>query len=104
MKFYKIVDVSVPRYPVLRLTFDDGFAGDVDFGEAVARGGAMALLRNPTVFGRVKITDGGRALGWPGEDGNDLELCADALRFQAEEAVVRERAARYEAARQPAAE
>jgi hypothetical protein len=104
MKLYKIVDVSVPRYPVVRLTFDDGFSGDVDFGETIAQGGAMTLLRDSAVFKDVGIRDGGRALGWGDEDGGDLDFCADALRFQAEEAIVRERAARYEAARQTAAE
>jgi hypothetical protein len=104
MKLYKIVDVSVPRYPVVRLTFDDSLSGDVDFGETIAQGGAMNLLRDPAVFKRVAIRDEGRALGWGDEESGDLEFCADALRFQIEEAIVRERAARYEAAQQTAAE
>lgn len=98
MKLYRIVDVSVPRYPIVRLTFDDGFSGDVDFADTIAGGEAMMPLRDPTVFKQVAIKEDGRALGWGGEDGG-LDFCTDALRFQAEEAVVRERAARYEAAR-----
>ncbi len=104
MKFYKIVDVSVPRYPVLRLTFNDGFVGDVDFTDVIGRGGVMALLRDLSVFSRVEIGEHGRSLGWVDEHGDDIDFCADALRFQAEETVVRERAARFEAARQTAAE
>ena len=102
MKLYKIVDVSVPRYPVVRLTFDDGFSGDVDFADTLAGSKAMMPLRDPAVFKQVAIKEDGRALGWG--DGDELDFCADALRFQAEETVVRERAAQYEAARQTAAE
>jgi hypothetical protein len=102
MKLYKIVDVSVPHYPVVRLAFDDGFSGDVDFADAIGGGEMTMPLRDPAVFKQVTIREGGRAVGWG--DGDDLNFCADALRFQAEEAVVRERAARYEAARQTAAE
>src|SRR5438105_2294692 len=104
MKLYKIRHVDVPRYPILRLTFDDGFAGDVDFSETIAGGGVMTLLGDPAVFTRVKIGDGGRSLGWVDTHGEDVDFCADALRFKAEEQVVRERAARYAANKTAAAE
>src|ERR1700688_3546963 len=95
MKFHRITRVDVPRYPILRLTFDDGFSGEVDFSETIAEGGVMALLRDPAVFACAKIGDGGRSLGWVDPQGDDVDFCADALRFNAEEHVVRDRAARY---------
>jgi hypothetical protein len=104
MRLHKIVDVSVPRYPVLRLTFDDGFSGEVDFTDVVGRGGVMTLLQDPAVFELVKIGDRGRSLGWVDAEGGDVDFCADALRFQAEEQVVLERAARYVEAKRTAAE
>ena len=104
MRLYKIVTIEVPRYPVLRLTYDDGFSGEVDFADVLARGGVMTFLADPTVFGRVKLGEDGRSLGWVDSEGNDIDFCADALRFKAEEQVVRDRAERYAASRTAAAE
>src|SRR5262245_54168674 len=95
MKLYKITQVDVPRYPVVRLTFDDGLAGEVDFSQTIARGGVMSLLRDQTVFASARIGDGGRSLAWGDVSGEEIDFCADALRFKVEEQVVRERAARY---------
>src|SRR4051812_17131575 len=33
MKRYKISKVEVPRHAVVRLTYDDGFSGEVDFAD-----------------------------------------------------------------------
>ena len=103
MRFSRITSVEIPRYPLLRLTFDDDFAGVVDFSSTIAEGGVMAMLRDPDVFAQVRIGDGGRSLGWLTEEG-EVDFCADALRFQAEEQVARERAARHAARTIPAAE
>jgi hypothetical protein len=35
---YRIVDVSVVRYPVLQVTFDDGLSGEYDLSEMIANG------------------------------------------------------------------
>ena len=104
MKLYKISKIEVPRHPVLRLTYDDGFSGEVDFSDTIARGGLMTPLKDPALFAKAKIGEGGRSLGWVGAEGDDIDFCADALRFKAEEQVVRERAERYEASRTAAAE
>jgi Protein of unknown function (DUF2442) len=104
MKLYRIARVEVLNYPVLRLAFDDGFAGDIDFSEVIAAGGVMAALGNPEMFGRAQIGDGGRSLGFADAQGEVIDFCADALRFKAEESVVRERAARYAESKAAAAE
>lgn len=104
MRFYRITGVEVPRHPVLRLTFDDGFAGEVDFSKPIAEGGVMTMLGDPETFAQVRIGEEGRSLGWLTKDGDDVDFCADALRFKAEEQVVRERAARYAARQSTAAE
>ncbi|PPQ28693.1 DUF2442 domain-containing protein [Rhodopila globiformis] len=41
--------------------------------------GVFRALRDPTFFARVRVGDHGRSLEWPGE----LDLCADALWFEA---------------------
>jgi len=104
MKLYKITKVEVPRHPVVRLTYDDGFSGEVDFADTVSRGGVMAGLADPALFRQVQIGEDGRSLGWINPEGEEVDFCADALRFKAEEQVVRERAERYEASRTAAAE
>jgi hypothetical protein len=95
MRLYRITRVDVARYPVLRLTFDDGFAGEIDFSDTIAGGGVMAPLQNPAVFACAKIGGGGRSLGWANAEGESVDFCADALKFKAEEHLVRARAARY---------
>jgi hypothetical protein len=104
MKRYKISKVEVPRHAVVRLTYDDGFSGEVDFADTLSRGGVMECLADPALFRRAQIGEGGRSLGWVNPEGEVVDFCADALRFKAEEQVVRERAERYEASRTAAAE
>jgi hypothetical protein len=98
---YKIAAAEKPRHPVLRLTFDDGFAGEVDFSSTIAKGGIFAFLADPAAFATVQIGERGRSLVWLDPKGEEVDFCADAVRFQAEEQVVRERAARYVAQGSP---
>ena len=86
------------------MTFDDGFAGEVDFSETIAGGGVMALLQDPTAFERARIGDAGRSLGWLDAQGDVVDFCADGLRFKAEERLVRDRAAQYAKTKVAAAE
>lgn len=66
----------------LRLTFGDGFQGIVNSAAIAARGGVLSiLLWNPGAF---TISDRGRALIWHDADGDEVDLCADALRLAAE--------------------
>jgi hypothetical protein len=41
---------------------------------------AFSALRDPAVFRRVKVQDGGYAVGWPGAD---IDFAADALWYEA---------------------
>ena len=63
MRFSRITSVEIPRYPLLRLTFDNGFGGEVGLSKTIGEGGVMAMLRDPDVFALVRIGDGGRSLG-----------------------------------------
>lgn len=64
----------------LRLTYADGFAGVVDLASVAKRGGVFARLQDAEYFRQVRIGEDGRPIEWPGE----LDMCADALRMQAE--------------------
>ena len=53
----------------LRLTFEDGSVGDVDFSEQEWRG-VFEPLRDPSYFARVEVDPEGGTITWP--DGLDM--------------------------------
>jgi hypothetical protein len=66
----------------VRLRFDDGSEGVVDFGPLAARGGIYAgLALAPRA---VSIGPRGRSLEWPSPEGT-VDFCADALRLEIEQ-------------------
>lgn len=77
----------------VRLTYSDGFVGEVDFADTVARGGIFSFMRAPERFATVSIARAGTALLWVDDVGDDIDFCADALRMKAEANVVRSMAA-----------
>ena len=58
----------------LKLTFENGVSGTVDFSE-LAKSTLFAPLTNDEFFKSVSIVRDGRALAW----GEELEICADSL-------------------------
>jgi len=67
----------------LKLTFEDRFQGIVDLAAIAARGGVLSALgTDPAGFA---VAERGRALVWIDGDGEEADLCADALRQMAEE-------------------
>jgi Protein of unknown function (DUF2442) len=79
---------------VLRLTFDDGWSGTVDFAPVIAKGGMFTFMGDPAAFATVQIGERGRSLLWIDPKGEEVDFCADALRMQAETRAVEEMAAR----------
>jgi hypothetical protein len=80
----RIVDVKVVAPFVLRLTFNDGFAGEVDFSDLKNfHTDIVRPLHDPEFFAKVRID--GRALAWP----NGYAACADAMRMQIDENYMR---------------
>lgn len=82
MDLHKIVAASISAGHRLSLTFDDGFHGIVSLDAIAARGGVLAVLATDP-YGFV-IAPHGRALVWHDADGDEVDLCADALRSMAE--------------------
>jgi hypothetical protein len=68
----------------LRLRYSDGFVGEVDFAETIARGGIFAFMGEAEKFKNVQVAHAGSALLWVDDQGDDIDFCADALRMQAE--------------------
>ena len=63
-----IVGVAVLGDHLLRLLFDDGTVGDVDFSHEVWEG-VLEPLRDPVYFAKVRVDPEGGTVTWPnGED------------------------------------
>ncbi|MCL8385755.1 MULTISPECIES: DUF2442 domain-containing protein [Xanthobacter] len=79
-----IVSVEVPRFPLVRLTYADGFSATLDFSEKFAWGEATRPLSDPAFFATAHVGSGGSSLEWICPDGEEIDFCADALRLEAE--------------------
>jgi hypothetical protein len=100
---YRIKSAEAVRYPVLRITFDDGFSGEYDMSELIATGPVFAPLKDETYFNTVAVAPHGHSFGWNlDEMGQEIDFCPDATRIRIETQVVEELAARYRARRSAA--
>lgn len=78
MELAHIVSAEMLSGLRLALRFADGTEGVAELAPLAAKGGALAALTaTPDAF---TITQGGRAIAWQDADGDEVDLCADALR------------------------
>jgi hypothetical protein len=63
----------------IRLVWADGSKSVVDLGPMLAKGGVFAFLRDPDAFGAVAVGPRSRTLIWRDPEGDEIDLCADAL-------------------------
>jgi hypothetical protein len=102
-KTYRIKSVEVVRYPVLRVTFDDGLSGEYDLTDLIARGPVFAPLKDEAYFKTVAVGEYGHTFGWNLDDlGNEIDFCPDATRILIETQKVEELANRYRLSRSAA--
>ena len=82
------VSVQVVGDHRLRLTFEDGLVGDVDFSDETWNG-VFEPLRDPSYFARVRVDPEVRTIAWP--NGADMapEPLYEAASRQAPEAAPR---------------
>ena len=100
---YRIADVSVARYPVLKVTFNDGVFGEYDLSEMITDGPIFEPLRDPAYFATVAVAEYGHSFGWNLQDvGHEIDFCPDATRIRIEEQKVAELADHYRASRSAA--
>jgi hypothetical protein len=59
-----VVEVEVVGDHRLRLAFDDGSQGEIQFGEE-DRFGVFEPLRDPAYFAQVKLDEEGGTIVWP---------------------------------------
>src|SRR5579859_7992659 len=86
---------ALPNFRV-RLTYTDGFIGELDFWPHIEWGEAVAPLKDPELFRQAHVGSGGASLEWIGPDGGQIDFDADGLRMDLEG--LRERPAQPDAA------
>ncbi len=100
---YRIKNVEVARYPVLRVTFDDGLSGEYDLSDLIVSGPVFAPLKDEAYFGTVAVADYGHSLGWNLDDcGHEIDFCPDATRILIETQKIEELAGCYALSRSAA--
>jgi Protein of unknown function (DUF2442) len=100
---YRIKSVEAVRYPVLRVTFDDGLSGEYDLSDLIARGSVFAPLKDEAYFRNVAVAQHGHSFGWNlDQEGEEIDFCPDATRIRIETQIVEELAARFRARRSAA--
>jgi hypothetical protein len=99
----RIKGVEVVRYPILRVTFDDGLSGEYDLSDLIADGPAFAGLKDKDDFNAVAVGDHGHTFGWNLDDiGHGIDFCPDATRIRIETQKTEELAERYRLTRSAA--
>jgi Protein of unknown function (DUF2442) len=93
---YRIKSVEAIRYPVLRITFDDGLSGEYDLSTLIDAGPIFAPLKDEAYFRTVSVAPYGHSFGWNlDEVGHEIDFCPDATRIRIETQMVEELASRY---------
>ncbi len=70
----------------LRLTFADGFTGEVDLADRLmAASGLLAALRDPAYFSQVRVDPDSGTVAWP----NGVDLDPDVLYARARGAAIK---------------
>ena len=100
---YRIKNVEAVRYPVLRVTFDDGVSGEYDLSDLIARGPIFARLKDKEYFKTVAVGEHGHTFGWNLDDeGHEIDFCPDATRIHLETQKVEALAEQYRVSRSAA--
>lgn len=63
----------------IKLVWGDGSESVVDLTPVLAKGGVFAFLADPAAFNAVAVGARGRTLVWQDSEGDEIDLCADAL-------------------------
>ena len=80
----RIVSVDASQPPVVILTFADGYVASMNLQRLLDIGKIFEPLRDPELFRTAHPGSLGSSLEWIGPDGDEIDLCADSLRMEAE--------------------
>ena len=83
-KLPRIETVELVIHGVLKIVFQDGYAGVVDLRPLIAKGMIFTWLQKPDNFSAFQVEEYGHALSWFDADGYEIDLSADGLRRDCE--------------------
>jgi hypothetical protein len=69
---------------VLKIVWNDKYAGLVDLRPVIARGQIFSYLAKPANFAKVRVAEFGHAIEWLNDRGEQIDFAADTLREKAE--------------------
>ena len=70
--------VPLPDHRI-RLVWGDSSESVIDLDPVLAQGGVFASLADPVALEAVAVGERGRTLVWIDPEGDEIDLCADAL-------------------------
>jgi hypothetical protein len=74
-KLHRMTSVKATGEQTVRLRFENGKTFSADLRNLVQHSKGLKSLRDPALFARVSLGEGGHSIGWPG----DLDIGADTL-------------------------
>jgi len=80
----RIVAAEAVIHGVLKIQWDDGYAGIVDLRPVIARGKIFAYLQKLENFEKLTIGEYGHGIVWLNDEGEEIDFGADSLRQRAE--------------------
>ena len=93
---YRVRHAEAVRYPIVRVTFDDGLTGEYDMGAFIGDGPMYQSLKDESYFRTVSAAPDGLSFGWNlAQPGEEIDFCPDAARIAIETQIVENMAARY---------
>ena len=84
MEIPRIVAAEPVIHGVLKIQWNDGYAGVVDLRPAIARGKIFTYLQKPESFEKFQIGEYGHGIVWVNDRGEEIDFGADSLRQRAE--------------------
>jgi uncharacterized protein DUF2442 len=78
----RIMTAEPVIHGVLKIQWDDGYAGIVDLRPVIARGRIFTYLQEPKNFEKLKIGEHGHGIVWVNDAGEEIDLAP--IRFASE--------------------
>jgi Protein of unknown function (DUF2442) len=79
----RIVSAEPVIHGVLKIEWNDGYAGIVDLRPVIDRGGVLAHLQDPDRFRDVRVGEYGHSVFWRDNRGEEIDFGTDSLRRRA---------------------
>ena len=76
----RIVSGEPVIHGVLKIQWNDGYAGVVDLRPVIERGAVFTYLEDPNRFQQVRVGEHGHSIYWTNERGEEIDFGADSLR------------------------